>query len=94
MRYLGSAALCNLIVLAACTGAPAGPKRIEADGNIYIACSGAIWIPSAKDTAADNTPTTYVFFKDPDGKNRELKRVRTLLPTKLPDSAPECATRH
>lgn len=68
-----------------------GPKRIEADGSTYIACRGATWIPSAKDTPGDNTPTTYdVFFKDLEGTNRELKHVRTLRVTDLPDSTPEC----
>jgi hypothetical protein len=77
--------------MGACASPHTGPKRIEADGTTYIACGGATWIPSAKDTPYDNTPRTYdVFFKNTEGADRELKHVRTLRVTDLPDGTPEC----
>jgi hypothetical protein len=87
--FVGAALL--VIVLCACSGSPTGPKRIQADGVTYIACGGAVWIPAAKDTAGDDSAGTYdVVFTDPQGNKRELKRVRSLWVTNLPDDSPEC----
>jgi hypothetical protein len=82
---------CAVTALEACTSSATGPKRIEADGDTYIACGGAVWVPSAKDTPADNTPTTYdVLFTDLQGTKHELKHARGLRVTNLQANAPEC----
>ena len=69
-----------------------GPKRIEADGVTYVACQGALWLSHKSEVPNDNEPETFfVRFRDAQGVERELKRVRALRVTDLPLDAPECA---
>jgi hypothetical protein len=66
-----------------------GPKSIEADGVNYIACSGVSL--SADATTRDPDNTSYdLTFKDVAGRTRELKRVRVLHITDLPENEPYC----
>lgn len=66
-----------------------GPKSIEADGVNYIACSVLSWF--ADGTFKDPDNTSYdVFFKDTEGRTRELKRVRVLRITDLPNDKSFC----
>jgi hypothetical protein len=74
---------------------PGGPTRVEADGVTYIACGGAIWVPNNLQTLKDDEPQNYnVKFRDAQGVDRELHRVRRLRITDLPMDAPECANSH
>jgi hypothetical protein len=68
------------------------PKRIEADGVTYVACEGALWLSHKSEAPNDNEPETfYVRFRDAQGVDHELKRVRALRVTDLPVDTPECA---
>ena len=83
--------LCAVVLLNSCKAPRAGPKLIEADGVVYTACQGAIWIPKEKGTPGDNEPVNYeVRFRDAQGVDHELTHVRTLRITDLPADTPTC----
>ena len=90
MKLLLIAAALSAIQIASCRARRNGPKLIEADGVTYIACGGALWVEDENPREID--PRTFeVLFQDVQGINHELKRVRTLKITDLPDHTPECA---
>jgi hypothetical protein len=73
------------------TRRPGGAKRVEADGVTYIACGGVIWVPNNLQTPKDNEPQSFnVKFRDEQGADRQLHRVRMLRITDLPLDTPEC----
>ena len=68
-----------------------GPKRIEADGVTYVACRGVLWAPNNSLGLKDNEPPNFeVRFRDAQGVDHDLKRVRMLHVTNLPMYTPEC----
>ena len=84
-------AFCSVMTLSSCGPSRVGPKEIEADGVTYIACGGALWLENDK-IQRDNEPSTFqVLFKDAQGNNHELKMVRMLKVTDLPDDTPACS---
>jgi len=68
-----------------------GPKRIEADGVTYVACQGVLWAPNNSLGPRDSEPPNFeVRFRDAQGVDHDLKRVRILHVTDLPLNTPEC----
>lgn len=69
-----------------------GPKMVEADGVIYIACGGAIWMRNDGNLKDPATMTYEVLFKDAQGADHHLTMVRVLKITDLPNDMPVCKT--
>jgi hypothetical protein len=67
------------------------PKLIRADGVEYVACEGALWLPSDGDSKNPDTMSYSVIFRDAEGRTRELKRVHMLKVMDLPKDTPRCA---
>jgi hypothetical protein len=89
-KLLHAIALCT-VVQAVSYGPPRnGPKRIEADGVICIACDGVLWLQNDKIQIDNEPPTYHVLYKDADGNEHELKMVRMLKITELPSDTPAC----
>ena len=88
--------LAGLVVVVAVMPYPPknGAKSIEADGVTYIGCSGVLWFAAVTQRDPANTSYYDVFFKDVDGRTRELQRVRTLRVTDLPKDFPACIAQH
>lgn len=66
------------------------PKVVQADGALYLACGGAIWVANEGNEANRGERTYYVMFKDADGTTHELKKVRTLNVSDLPSDSAAC----
>lgn len=82
---------CLATTLSSCGRSQVGPKKIEADGVTYIACGGALWLENDKIQRDNEPPTFQVLYKDAQGNNHELKMVRMLKVTDLPDDTPACS---
>ncbi len=63
-------------------GAPLGGRPssqvVEADGQTYTACGGAIWMLNEGNLKGGGSKSYEVIFTDPQGVRRDLKRVRAL----------------
>lgn len=81
---------CAAAWLSSCAAPPAGPKLVEADGARYTSCSGATWLRDDGNSKDPATMTYEVLFKDPQGVNRDLKMVRVLRITNLPEDTSVC----
>lgn len=71
-----------------------GPKLIEADGNKYFACGGALWLLNEGNPKDPDARSYQVMFKDAEGRTHELTRVRMLKVTDWPTGTPPCASSH
>jgi hypothetical protein len=68
-----------------------GPKRIEADGMVYLACQGVLWLPNERWVVGDTEAVGYeVRYRDARGIDHELHKVRMLRISDLPSDTPEC----
>ena len=89
-RLLFALGFCLAISLCACRSHKSGPKLIDADGSSYFACNGGIWLVNEGNPKDPGEKSYYVSFKDAQGVTHELKRVRMLKVTDLPDDASAC----
>jgi hypothetical protein len=69
-----------------------GPQLIEADGMTYIACGGAVWVPTEGNFKDPGERSFHVLFKDAQGMMHELNRVRILRVTDLQSDTTSCVT--
>ena len=90
-----------VLCLCGCDGVRTTPQIIDADGQIYLACSGLVW---AKDTSGffSSSPVFKVSFTDSGNKSHTIWGIKVLkisepaneeiapFPTNLPD--PKLAT--
>jgi hypothetical protein len=63
---------------------------IEADGNTYFACGGALLLMNEGNPKDLDARSYQVIFKDAEGRSHELNRVRIVKMTDLPVGAPPC----
>jgi len=65
------------------------PKTVEADGQVYLACEGAIWIYSpSRDIASSSSSKSYeVVFTDDYGHSRDLKDLSSYTVSDAADDA-------
>jgi hypothetical protein len=89
-KLLLAFAFCVATSFCACRSTQNGPKLIDADGNSYFACNGALWLLNEGNPKDPGERSYYVSFKDAQGVTHELKRVRMLKVTDLPDDASAC----
>ena len=67
------------------------PKRIEADGMVYLACQGVLWLPNERWVVGDTEAVGYeVRYRDARGIDHELHKVKMLRISDLPSDTPEC----
>lgn len=75
-------------------GAPLGghpsSQLVEADGQTYTACGGAIWMLNEGNVKGGGSKSYEVIFVDPQGVRRDLKRVRILSVRKFPSEPAAC----
>ena len=64
------------------------PKAIEADGQSYVACSGMLWV---EDNSGLGGAANYeIKFTDANGTDHDIRGVKKLEITDLPDDTPLC----
>jgi hypothetical protein len=78
--------------LCACRSSHPGPKLIEADGVTYTACRDAFWVENEGDPRNADSRSYEVVFKDAQGVEHQLPRVRMLKVTDLPADTSACVT--
>jgi hypothetical protein len=85
-------AFCAALALSACRSSHPGPKLIEADGVTYTACGGAFWVKNEGDSRNPDSRSYMVIFKDAQGVDHQLPRVKILKVTALPSDTSACVT--